>query len=137
MSINPSEVIGEGSFGCIHKPSLICKDNKKVTYKNKISKLLITEHAIRELREYMLISGTDKKNEYFLGIPDICKIKQSKIAMKSIQKCKRLTKKNKITKKLIDNYSLLIMNDGGEDIEHYGLKIGKLLKDELKSEKID
>ena len=32
------EVIGEGAFGCVHKPSLLCKD-KKISYKNKIFRL--------------------------------------------------------------------------------------------------
>ena len=29
-------VIGEGAFGCVHKPSLTCS-NKRISYKNKIS----------------------------------------------------------------------------------------------------
>jgi hypothetical protein len=32
-----SKVIGEGSYGCVMKPSLPCK-NKTISYKNKISK---------------------------------------------------------------------------------------------------
>lgn len=136
IDLIPSEVIGEGSYGCIHKPSLICKDNKKISYKNKISKLLLTEYAIRELKEYMLISETDKKNQYFLGIPSLCKIKPSKLALKAIKKCKRLTKKHKISEKLIDNYSLLIMNDGGVDLEQFGLKCKKLEINDINQTKV-
>ena len=33
-----SEVIGEGSYGCVHRPSLNVK--KKIDYENKISKFL-------------------------------------------------------------------------------------------------
>jgi len=130
MSINvgPSEVIGEGGFGCIHKPSLICNNNKKIIYKNKVSKLLLTEHAISELNEYMLISQTDKKGEYFLGVPELCVIKTTKTAMKSVQKCKRLIRKNNnkaITKKNLQRYSVLIMNYGGTDLEKFGVSCGK------------
>ena len=128
ININSSDVIGEGGYGCIHKPSLICNNNKKIIYKNKVSKLLLTEHAIGELKEYMLISETDKKNEYFLGIPDLCTIKTTKIAMKSVQKCRKLIKKNNnkpITKKNLQRYSLLIMNFGGTDLEKFGVVCGK------------
>lgn len=125
MSKTTQNVIGEGSFGCIHKPSLVCRD-KKIPYKNKISKLLLTENAIQELKEYMLISETDKKSEYFLGMPQLCKLKISKNSIKSIKKCNRLSRKNTINKKLLENYSLLIMNDGGMDVEKFGLECGKL-----------
>jgi len=129
MPIKPSEVIGEGSYGCIHKPSLICKDNKKVSYKHKISKLLLTENAISELQEYMLISESDKKGEFFLGVPDLCKVKPTENAIKSIQKCKKLTKKNNnklITKNQLKNYSVLVMKYGGIDLEKLGLEFGKM-----------
>jgi serine/threonine protein kinase len=129
MTIKPSEVIGEGSYGCIHKPSLICKDNKKVSYKHKISKLLLTDNAISELKEYMLISNSDKNNEYFLGVPDLCKVKPTENALKSIQKCKKLTKKNNnklITKNQLKNYSVLVMKYGGIDLEKLGLEFGKM-----------
>jgi len=129
VNVSPSDVIGEGGFGCIHKPSLICNNNKKIIYKNKVSKLLLTEHAISELKEYMLISDTDKKGEYFLGVPDLCVIKTTKTAMKSVQKCKRLIKKNNnkpITKKNLQRYSVLIMNYGGIDLEKFGLMCGRM-----------
>ena len=138
MPIKPSEVIGEGSYGCIHKPSLICKDNKKVSYKHKISKLLLTENAISELKEYMLISESDKKNEYFLGVPDLCKVKPTEIAIKSIQKCRKLTKKNNnktITKNQLKKYSVLVMKYGGMDLEKVGLEFGKMAATETNRNK--
>ena len=138
MPIKPSEVIGEGSYGCIHKPSLICKDNKKVSYKDKISKLLLTENAISEFKEFMLISDSDKQNEYFLGVPDLCKVKSTKIALKSIQKCKKLTKKNNnkpITKNQLKNYSVLVMKYGGIDLEKLGLEFGKIPENSVNKNK--
>jgi serine/threonine protein kinase len=129
MPIKPSEVIGEGSYGCIHKPSLICKDNKKVSYKHKISKLLLTENAITELQEYMLISQSDKNGDFFLGVPDLCKVKPTENAIKSIRKCKKLTKKNNnklITQNQLKNYSVLVMKYGGIDLEKLGLEFGKM-----------
>lgn len=138
MPIKPSEVIGEGSYGCIHKPSLICKNNKKVSYKNKISKLLLTENAISELQEYMLISKSDKKGEFFLGIPDLCKVNPTENAIKSIHKCKKLTKRNNnklITKNQLKNYSVLVMKYGGTDLEKLGLEFGKMSATEINRNK--
>lgn len=129
MPIKPSEVIGEGSYGCIHKPSLICKDKKTILYKNKISKLLLSKHAVSELKEYMLIAEIDKKNDFFLGMPDICKVKLTNISLKSAKKCKKITKKNngELSKSDLQNYSLLVMNYGGIDLEKYGLTFKNIL----------
>jgi serine/threonine protein kinase len=138
MPIKPSEVIGEGSYGCIHRPSLICKDNKKVNYKHKISKLLLTENAISELQEYIIISESDKKGEFFLGVPDLCKVKPTENALKSVQKCKKLTKKNNnkpITKNQLKNYSVLVMKYGGIDLEKLGLEFGKMTATETNRNK--
>ena len=33
-------IIGEGGFGCVHKPSLECNTNQIVDYDDKVSKLL-------------------------------------------------------------------------------------------------
>ena len=138
MPMKPSDVLGEGSYGCIHKPSLVCKDNKKVSYKNKVSKVLLTEHAISELKEFLLISESDKNNEYFLGVPDLCKVKPTKMALKSIEKCRKLTKKNKnaFTKKTLDQYSLLVMNNGGIDLESFGLECGKMSETDNNKNKV-
>ena len=37
MSEN-TNVIGEGTYGCVHKPSLKCKNKPGLDYKNKVSK---------------------------------------------------------------------------------------------------
>ena len=47
-----SEVIGEGSYGCVHRPSLQC--TKKKVSKNKISKLMTRKHLDKELKEFKL-----------------------------------------------------------------------------------
>ena len=49
MSVPSSDVIGEGAYGCIHKPSLTCKETKVKNYKNKVSKVLQREKAKIEL----------------------------------------------------------------------------------------
>ena len=119
-----SKVIGEGSFGCVHKPTLECAD-KKLSYKNKISKVMLTKNAISELKEYAVISKVDKHTDFYLGLPETCRVKQSKYTIKSILKCKRLTKKNAniTSKKQLNNMSLIILPDGGLNLKQYIEKI--------------
>ena len=47
-------VVGEGTFGCVHSPSLKCKTKKNRNYDNKVSKLLTAEDARDELKELSL-----------------------------------------------------------------------------------
>ena len=121
-----SKVIGEGSFGCVHKPSLSCAD-KKLSYKNKISKVMLTSEAISELKEYAVISKLDKRNDFYLGVPIKCKVKQSNYTIKSMLKCKRLTKKNRniTSKSQLNKMSLIILPDGGLNLKQFIDKIYK------------
>ena len=126
MSI-PS-VIGEGAYGCVHKPSLIC-DNKKISYKNKISKIMLSKEAMKELKEYAIISGVDKKNEYYVGMPTTCRVKNTAQTVKAVDKCKHIKKKyfrRKTIKQGLSGMSLLIMNDGGKDLKSIGAFFGGL-----------
>jgi serine/threonine protein kinase len=112
-------VIGEGAFGCVHKPSLTCS-NKRISYKNKISKIMLSKEAMKELNEYALIAKIDKNKEYYLGMPIKCKLKNTAKAVKAINKCKHIKKKyfrRGTVKKNISNMSLLVMNDGGDNLK--------------------
>jgi serine/threonine protein kinase len=108
------EVIGEGSYGCVHKPSLECKQsNNKINYKNKISKLLMSEDAEQESNEYDIIAKYDKQNKYFLGKPITCDVKMTPSNLAAINECEN-------GDEFIDNIEdakLLIMNYGGENLE--------------------
>ena len=42
--------LGEGTYGCVHKPSLKCK-NKRLSYKGKISKIMHSSEAFKEMTE--------------------------------------------------------------------------------------
>ena len=77
-----SIVIGEGAAGCVHKPSLECK-NKKIDYKNKVSKLMDIDNANDELDEYKLISKLDKNKDFYLGKPLSCLPAKTKEKSKS------------------------------------------------------
>lgn len=115
-----SKVIGEGTYGCVHKPSLQCK-NKKIE-KTKVSKLMTHHHANEELQEFENISKVDKNKDYYLGIPEKCNPSTSKPNKRAINKCQDFTSKN------IQDYSLLIMKDGGITLEEFADKMEKLPK---------
>ena len=116
-----SNIVGEGSFGCVLKPSLLCAD-KKISYKNKISKLMLTKDAIEELKEYVLISKVDKQQKYYLGVPTKCKVKKTMNAFRSIRKC-NITKKYLKTYDDLDRFSLLVSPDGGINLKMLAKKI--------------
>lgn len=114
-----SEVIGEGAYGCVHKPSLICK-NKNISYKNKISKIMLSKEAIKELKEYAIISRIDKRNEFYVGMPTTCRVKNTAQAIKAVDKCKHIKKKyfrRTTVKRGLSKMSLLVMSDGGRDFK--------------------
>jgi len=130
MNISESSVIGEGSYGCVHKPKLKCSNSKKANKLDNdkfISKFMFTKEAIQELSEYTTISRIDNKKKYYLGKPLKCKPKNDKYNLNSIKKCdiyKNInsksnsnSNKSKTKKKYnYDKFSLLIIPDGGLDI---------------------
>ena len=123
-----SEVIGEGTYGCVLKPSLTCKD-KNISYKNKISKWMLSDSAVKEVQEYTLVGKADKKNEFYTGQPIQCKLKEDDSTWNAISKCKLMTTKfkNKTRKQVVDGSSLLIIGDGGSDLEKW-IKIYNKMK---------
>jgi len=112
-------IIGEGSYGCVMKPSLPCK-NKTVSYKNKISKWMLSESAVKEVQEYALVGQADKNAEFSTGQPIRCSIKENASTLKAISKCKLNKKfKNKTMKQIGAETALLIIKDGGLDLEKW------------------
>jgi len=110
-----ASVIGEGAYGCIHKPSLTCKEAKIKNYKNKVSKVLEREDAKLELAEYNSIETADKSHEYYLGKPVECSVDNTPTNISAIEKCKRGSE----LLKHLNDLSLLIMEDGGMNLKEY------------------
>ena len=67
-----SKVIGEGSYGCVHNPSLYCEDAISQDRNGKISKILATEYAEKEMKEYDVMEQVDPTSEYYVGKPTMC-----------------------------------------------------------------
>ena len=131
MSIKNPEVVGEGTYGCVHNPSLKCKDSPSISYINKVSKLLKVKDATNELKEYDKVVKADKNNDYYLGKPEDCNLdNRSIVNLKAIQKCKI----GSDVLKDISKFKLLIMKDGGINLEQYTKKMKEWSASEMSTE---
>jgi serine/threonine protein kinase len=110
-----SHVIGEGTFGCAHKPPMLCLDKQRRN-KNDISKLMTTVNAIKELREFALIDAADKQKQFYLGKPRECKPARILSNIQAISRCPS----GRFEPIKMDDYSLLVMKYGGQDLEQFG-----------------
>jgi serine/threonine protein kinase len=112
-----SKVIGEGTYGCVHRPPLKCETGTNVDYKNKISKVMTTKDADSELSEYSLIDQADPKFKFHMTTPIECNPEKNANTLKAIDKCSE-----SFQSRDIDKYKLLIMPDGGLDLNNYAKK---------------
>ena len=131
------KVIGEGSYGCVHKPSLHCAHLPKPNfdYNGYVSKLMKTKRAEEELAEFVKFHRYDPNDEYHLGTPIMCKpdLKEANV-MKDVEQCKRMSPEIKANPA---DYDLLVMKYGGPDLKIFcKSKINQFLKTK-KEEKSD
>ena len=129
--MNGGEVIGSGGFGCVFKPSLKCKGQKRSRNKDpkKISKLMTKRHTKEEFKEIekfkKILSKIPNYDKYYL-LNDIKICIPEKLSEKDLHnfasKCSALQKDN-ITKltinKKINKLMALNMPDGGIDLGDY------------------
>ena len=104
--------IGEGTYGCVHKPSLKCK-NKQISYEGKISKIMRASAAFKEMKEYSTINSIDADKKFYQGEPIECDPVDNEEARREIDTCRDISSKD------IADYKLLIMKDGGLDLSKY------------------
>jgi serine/threonine protein kinase len=109
------KVIGKGSYGCVHKPSLRCKNNTVKTYKNKISKFMFAKHAKTEMKEYKTIQNADPKHKLYLGKPVKCSPNNDSENEVAIRECGFGSWTSK-------THSLLVMGDGGENLSDFAMR---------------
>jgi hypothetical protein len=123
------KVLASGGFGCVFTPALRC-ENKKTRKRNGVSKLMTTNHAIKEYNEIVQIKEklkTIKKyTDYFL-VNDISICKPALLTKSDLidftQKCTALQKDDKITSKNIndslDKMMILNMKNGGLPVDDF------------------
>jgi len=119
---NKKIIIGEGAYGCVHKPSIECKHipEPHFNYNDYVSKIMKTSNAEKELKEFVTIGKIDKYDEYHLGTPKICKPKLDKNTVEDIKNCKNINVSDVIMNP--NDYSLLVLKFGGPDLKILCLK---------------
>jgi len=108
-------IVGEGTYGCVHKPPMKCKNKDINTDPTLASKLMKNTDAFKEMTEFKLIEETDKQQNFHLGKPILCRVDNTPSNKKAMMKCKN----NKYDTGNIDNYSLLLLKYGGLDLDKY------------------
>ena len=114
--INPIEdslVVGEGTYGCVHKPQLKCR-NRTRRKNDIVSKLMTKINADQELKEYKGISNADPDLDIYLGKPTSCLIEDSTENIKAIHRCRDFKPSE------MEKYKLLLMKNGGKNLEQFG-----------------
>ena len=120
-----SKVVGEGTFGCVLKPPLLCDSKSTLTkkdYANKISKIMYSKHAINEEKEYSSINNIDGLEKYAITGPHLCKPLIDKRFNNSVKNCKTAF----VKKTFDDNKNdllMLLLEDGGINIHDYVSKV--------------
>jgi serine/threonine protein kinase len=115
-------IVGEGTYGCVHKPSIPCKTLPKpgFNYDNYVSKIMKTSNARKELDEFIIIGKFDTTNEYHLGEPILCEPYLDDKTKKDISRCSNI-KIDELNNNP-DDYSLLLLKFGGPDLKQFGSK---------------
>jgi serine/threonine protein kinase len=104
------EIIGEGSYGCVTKPSIKCKDSPSgLDYHNKVSKIMIRKDAMKEYKEMQEITKSKKINEFIIPQPDMCDPLIDNTFRNTIQKCDN----EDFFDSRDDEFSILVLEDGG------------------------
>ncbi len=114
-----NKVIGEGSYGCVHKPSLHCSTPiDGIDYEKSVSKFMKKDDAETELKDFVIMTFLDKSNKYHLGLPKICNPNyEDPSILNDISKCEYFNKSD--VKNHPDDYKLLILKYGGPDLKNF------------------
>lgn len=117
-----NEKVGEGTYGCVFKPSLKCKE-KINTYENKVSKVMVNREATNELKEYKSISKIEGLEKYAITQPILCKPIIDDNYISSVTQCENPLINNVDKKK--SHHSMLLYEDGGINITNFVVNIFK------------
>jgi len=114
------QIIGEGAYGCVFKPSLQCakKPSANFNYNDYVSKFMKNKNAEIELKEFVFIGKIDPTNEYHLGDPIMCEPDfYDTELINDIKHCRNINKNDFLNNEIKDNYSLLLIKYGGPDLK--------------------
>lgn len=120
-----SKVVGEGTYGCVLKPPILCDETSNLVsqdYANKISKIMTRQHAINENDEYRAINNIEGLDKYAITGPLLCKPLLDNNFNTSVKKCKTLKVKNAFKNSKHD-LRMLLLEDGGLSIYDHITKV--------------
>jgi len=114
----------EGTYGCMHRPPLHCKDDKDLAdsklpqdvYNHKISKIMDIKDAKQEQNEYVIMDRIDPSGLYHYTAPVRCRPDESRATKRRIAACKKLGKGILET---YNDYQLLLIEDGGQSLSQF------------------
>jgi hypothetical protein len=70
------EIIGQGNYGCVHKPQMECESSPPST--DTVSKIMLNAKADIELEEFAAVAMADPTQTIHLGTPTKCAIKETR-----------------------------------------------------------
>lgn len=111
------KVIGEGTYGCVFRPAVQCK-NKSIG-PNHISKLMKRKNALDELNEFQLLNKLDPQSVYHLGEQFVCEpnLDSEKVKQTIMNRCENIDIED--LEENPNQYSLLIGKYGGPDLKNF------------------
>jgi serine/threonine protein kinase len=115
------KIIGTGTYGCVHKPQMECADDKLNATPDAVSKIMLKLDAEKELGEFNNVTRADPSLTMHLGTPTKCPVKNNDENKIAFSGCKDLHNKRRSI--YPDDYALLIMKDGGQDITDFAASV--------------
>jgi|TARA_B110000093_G_C12964839_1_gene409114 serine/threonine protein kinase len=106
-------ILGEGTYGCVIKPSLKCKTRKN--YKNRLAKIMRGDDAEKELLDMEMLSRIKGIEKYIVRVPLICDPKDDVVFQDNLNKCQN----ERIKQVPVKDLKLLLVDDGGVDLDHF------------------
>jgi serine/threonine protein kinase len=103
--------IGEGSYGCVVKPALKCKDETIVHPPNSVSKIMKKRDAKEEIREMDAIDKIDPTYKFHIHKPTLCELNTNQKYEKKIKGCRKIS----LTPNNIKSLNILTMENSGKD----------------------
>jgi hypothetical protein len=121
------KVIGAGTYGCVHKPQMECRDDQLKLSPDAVSKLMSNDEAEEELNEFRVVSAADPTHTIHLGTPTKCAVKNNEYNLDAIESCNNsgLTHTTFLPRDIY-KFALLVMKDGGQDLKKFGNFISNL-----------
>jgi serine/threonine protein kinase len=113
-------IIGEGTFGCVTKPSLKCTTPQK--YKHRVSKIMKFSDAQLEMKDMQFLSDIPNIHKYMIRIPTMCKPLLNKELKSAVSSCTN-KKVNNTYNKEKKQLRLLLLDDGGVDLDVFSTEI--------------